>query len=313
MARSTKRTTKSRSSKRSTTKKIDLYQELTDRIIEKIKEGVKPWQPRWSGYGLAKNFATGNEYSGINFFILNLLSPHPIPYYMTYKQAKEKGGQVKKGSKAERVYFYTSYYKDEDGKNMSESEGQKIHAEGGKVNRIAFLKHYNVFNVADIEGIEVEAPEKMLTQHERITACEAVIKGYKNGPKHITTDPDSAFYLPKTDEVNLPKLERFKTPEGFYLTMFHELTHSTGHESRLSREGVTEPVKFKSERYAREELIAEMGAAFLAGHAGIGSEDVEDQNAAYLSSWLGVLENDTTLIFKAAADAQKAVNVILGK
>jgi antirestriction protein ArdC len=313
MARSTKRTTKARSSKRSTAKKIDIHQELTDRIIEKIKEGVKPWQPRWSGYGLAKNFATGNEYSGINFFILNLLSPHPIPYYMTYKQAKEKGGQVKKGSKAERIYFYTSYYKDENGQNMSESEGQKIHAEGGKVNRIAFLKHYNVFNVADIEGIEVEAPEKMLTQHERITACEAVIKGYKNGPKHTTTDPDSAFYLPKTDEVNLPKLERFKTPEGFYLTMFHELTHSTGHESRLSREGVTEPVKFKSERYAREELIAEMGAAFLAGHAGIGGEDVEDQNAAYLSSWLGVLENDTTLIFKAAADAQKAVNVILGK
>jgi antirestriction protein ArdC len=312
MARSTKRTTKARSSKRSTAKKIDIHQELTDRIIEKIKEGVKPWQPRWSGYGLANNFATGNEYSGINFFILNLLSPHPIPYYLTYKQAKEKGGQVKKGSKAERVYFYTSYYKDEDGKNMSESEGQKIHAEGGKVNRIAFLKHYNVFNVADIEGIEVEAPEKMLTQHERITACEAVIKGYKNGPKHITKDPDSAFYLPKSDEVNLPQLERFKTPEGFYLTMFHELAHSTGHESRLSREGVTEPVKFKSERYAREELIAEMGAAFLAGHAGIGGEDVEVQNAAYLSSWLGVLENDTTLIFKAAAEAQKAVNRILG-
>jgi len=311
MARSTKNN-KGRSTKRSTTKK-DPYQELTDRIVEKIKEGVKPWQPRWSGYGLAKNFVTGNEYSGINFFILNLLSPHPIPYYMTYKQAKEQGGQVKKGSKAERVYFYKSYYKDKDGKNMSESEGQEAHANGGDVERIAFLKYYHVFNVADIEGIEIETPEKMLTEHERIEACEAVIKGYKNGPKHITEDPDSAFYKPSTDEVNLPQLERFKSVEGFYLTMYHELCHSTGHESRLSREGITKPSQFRSERYAREELVAEMGAAYLAGHVGIGGEDVEDQNAAYLGGWLTVLENDTTLIFKAAAEAQKAVNLILGK
>lgn len=315
MARSTKRTTKARSTKRSTTKKpkVDIYQELTDRIIEKIKEGAKPWQSRWSGYGLAKNYATGHEYTGINFFILNLLSPHPIPYFMSYKQAKEQGGQVKKGAKSERIYFYTSYYKDKDGKNLSESEGQQIQAEGGEVNRIAFLKYYHVFNVEDIEGIEVETPEAMLTEHERLEACEAVIKGYKNGPKHITEDPNSAFYKPSTDEVNLPQLERFKSVEGFYLTMFHELCHSTGHADRLNREGITKPAKFRSERYAREELVAEMGAAFLAGHVGIGGEDVEDQNAAYLGGWLSVLENDTTLIFKAAAEAQKAVNRILGQ
>ena len=170
--------------------------------------------------------------------------------------AKEKGGQVKKGAKAERVYFYTSYYKDENGNRLNENEGQQREAAGDQVKRIQFLKFYHVFNVADIDGIQIEAPEGMLTPHERIAACEAVIKGYKNGPKHITESPDSAFYKPKTDEVNLPQLERFKTPEGYYMTMFHELTHSTGHESRLNRDGITKPVKFKSERYAREELVA---------------------------------------------------------
>ena len=111
----------------------------------------------------------------------------------------------------------------------------------------------------------------------------------------------------------MPQLERFNTPEGYYLTMFHELTHSTGHASRLNRDGIVKPNAFRSKPYAKEELVAELGAAFLAGHVGIGGEEAEDQNAAYLGGWLSVLENDTKLIFRAAAEAQRAVDYILGK
>lgn len=311
MARSTKKNN-TRSTKRSKTK-TDPYQELTDRIVEKIKQGVKPWQPRWKGYGLAKNMATDHIYTGINAFILNLLTPHPIPYYMSYKQAKEQGGQVKKGAKAERVYFYKSYYKDENGSNISQAEGERREQEGGNVERIQFLKFYHVFNIEDIEGVEVDTPEHLLNPNETIEACEAVIKGYQNGPEHVKEDGNRAYYMPSKDLINLPELERFNSSEDYYLTMFHELAHSTGHAKRLNRDGITKPNEFRSQPYAKEELIAELGAAFLAGHAGIGGEDAEDQNASYLGGWLSVLENDTKLIFRAAAEAQRAVDHILDK
>lgn len=292
--------------------KRDIYQELTDRIIAKLEAGVKPWQPNWSRYGLARNARTGHIYTGINAFILNLFCEHPIPYYMSFKQAKAMGGKIKKGAKAERVYFYKSYYKDESGKNINAEQAQTINEMGGETQRIAFLKFYHVFNVADVEGVEVETPEITLTPHERIAACEAVVAGYQNSPELVHENADQAYYAPSSDKLNMPQLEQFKTPEAYYLTLFHEMTHSTGHESRLNREGITKPAKFKSERYSREELIAEMGAAFLAGHTGIDGDDEIDNSAAYLEGWLKVLKEDNKLIFKAAADAQKAVNYILG-
>jgi antirestriction protein ArdC len=295
------------------TQKIDIYQELTDRIIRKIEAGVKPWQPTWSRYGLARNAATGHIYSGVNAFILNLFCEHPIPYYMSFKQAKAMGGNIRKGAKAERVYFYKSYYKDESGKNINAEQAQAINEMGGETQRIAFLKFYHVFNIADVEGVEVETPEITLTPHERIAACEAVVEGYQNAPELVHENADQAYYSPSSDKLNMPQLEQFKTPEAYYLTLFHEMTHSTGHESRLNREGITKPAKFKSERYSREELIAEMGAAFLAGHTGIDGDDEIDNSAAYLEGWLKVLKEDNKLIFKAAADAQKAVDHILGK
>ena len=292
--------------------KTDIYQELTDRIIKKLEAGVKPWQPNWSRYGLARNAANNHIYTGINAFILNLFCEHPIPYYMSFKQTKAMGGKIKKGAKAERVYFYSSYHKDESGKRISEEQAKALNGMGEETQHIRFLKFYYVFNIADVEGVKIDLPQVTLNQHEQIQACEQIISNYPNPPKYIFEDADRAYYAPSTDKLNMPKLEQFSTPEAYYLTYFHELTHSTGHTSRLNREGIVKPTKFKSERYSREELVAEMGAAFLAGHAGIcGNTEIEN-SAAYLQGWLKLLRDDKRLIFKAAADAQKAVNYILG-
>jgi antirestriction protein ArdC len=293
--------------------KRDIYQELTDRIIAKLEAGVKPWQATWSRYGLARNAATGHIYTGINAFILNLFCEHPIPYYMSFKQAKAMGGKIKKGATAERVYFYTSYHKDEQGKRISDEQAEALRGVGEETQRVQFLKFYYVFNIEDVEGVEIETPEITLTPHEQIAACEQVISNYPNAPEYVFEDADRAYYAPEADKLNMPKLEQFQTPEAYYMTFFHELTHSTGHASRLNREGIVKPAKFKSERYSREELIAEMGAAFLAGYVGICGETELENSAAYLDGWLKVLKEDNKLIFKAAADAQKAANHILGQ
>lgn len=292
--------------------KTDIYQELTDRIIKKLEAGVKPWQPNWSRYGLARNASTNHIYTGINAFILNLFCEHPIPYYMSFKQTKAMGGKIKKGAKAERVYFYTSYHKDADGKRISEEQANSLNGMGEETQHIQFLKFYYVFNIADIEGVEIDLPQVTLTKHEQIEACEQIISGFANAPEYVFEDADRAYYAPEPDKLNMPKLEQFKTVEAYYLTYFHELTHSTGHQSRLNREGIVKPAKFKSDRYSREELVAEIGAAFLAGHTGIAGEEEIENSAAYLQGWLKALQADKKLIFKAAADAQKAVNYILG-
>ena len=295
-----------------TTKK-DIYQELTDRIIAKLEAGVKPWQPNWSRYGLARNAATGHIYTGINAFILNLFCAHPIPYYMSFKQAKAMGGKITKGATAERVYFYTSYHKDKQGKRINEEQAEALNGMGVETQKIHVLKYYNIFNINDVEGVEIDLPEIKLTPHERIENCEQIISNYPNAPEFVFEDADRAYYAPEVDKLNMPRLEQFHTPEAYYLTFFHELTHSTGHASRLNREGIVKPAKFKSERYSREELVAELGAAFLAAYAGICGETEIENSAAYLDGWLKVLKEDKKLIFKAAADAQKAVNHILGQ
>ncbi len=293
--------------------KTGIYQELTDRIIQKLEAGVKPWQPNWSRYGLARNAPTNHIYTGINAFILNLFCEHLIPYYMSFKQAKAMGGKIRKGAKAERVYFYTSYHKDENGKRINEEQAKALNGMGEETQKIQFLKFYYVFNIEDVEGVEIDLPEVTLTQHEQIAACEAIINSYPNAPKYVFEDADRAYYAPESDQLNMPKLEQFDSPEAYYLTYFHELTHSTGHQSRLNREGIVKPAKFKSDRYSREELVAEMGAAFLAGYTGIDEENEIENSAAYLQGWLKVLKADKKLIFKASADAQKAVNYILGQ
>lgn len=298
--------------KNSRTQKRDLYQEVTNKMVALLEKGVAPWRCTWNRYGLARNFATGHIYTGINAFLMNL-TPHPIPYFMSFKQAKAKGGKIRKGAKSEMVFFYKPLFKDKDENFIAPDKAVALKGMGEEVQVIPMLKYFNVFNIADVEGIEIDIPEVELKEHERIEECERIIKSVPNAPEYVFEDANRAYYSPHSDKLNMPDIAQFETAEDYYCTFFHELTHATGHQSRLNREGITELNPFGSPEYSREELIAEMGASFLSAQVGINYDELTENSAAYLQGWLKVLKADKKLVFKAAAEAQKAADYILGK
>ncbi len=297
--------------KKSTAVKRDLYQEVTDKMITLLEKGVTPWRCTWNKYGLARNYASGHIYRGINAFLMNL-TPHPIPYFMSFKQAKSKGGKIRKGAKSEMVFFYKPLFKDKDDNFIKADEAVNLKGRGEEVRIIPMLRFYRVFNIEDIEGIEIDIPEVELKEHERIEKCEAIIKDMPNPPKFVFENANQAYYAPGEDKINMPAIGQFETAEEYYCTLFHESTHSTGHPIRLNREGITALNPFGSPGYSQEELTAEMGAAFLSAQVGINYDEITENSAAYLQGWLSVLKADKKLIFKAAAEAQKAVDYILG-
>lgn len=286
----------------------DMYEVITNRIIEQLEKGTLPWLKTWSSYGLAKNYVSGKTYKGINMLMMNFFSPHSVPYYLTYKQAQELGGNVKKGAKAEQVIYFNMVFKDSNDNTISKESANTL--DGVKV--IKFLKYYNVFNVADIEGIEFKIDDLQLHDNEKIERCEQVINGYPSHPLYEEKDKGRAYYSPMEDYINMPPIEQHHNSEAYYATFFHEVVHSTGHAKRLNREGIAQFDKFGSERYTMEELIAELGASFLCGITGIDREPIIENSAAYIQGWLGKLKGDKQFIFKAAAEAQKAVDFIIG-
>lgn len=276
--------------------KSDVYQIITDRIIELLENGVAPWRKPWSCGKAPTNLVSGKEYQGINTFLL-AHSAWNSPYWLTFKQAQDRGGHVRKGEKGTPVIFWTIYEKEDE----SAEDGKK---------RLPVLRYYTVFNAEQCDGIETppsNVPE--WPEHDRIEKAEAIQLAMPNRPT-VTYGGGRAFYRPSTDTVTVPELKRFEKPEEFYSTLFHELAHATGHESRLNREGVVGRHYFGDKDYSREELIAEMTAAFLCGHCGIENSTLEN-SAAYLQSWIKVLRGDKKLAITAAAHAQKAANYIL--
>lgn len=278
--------------------KSDVYQIITDRIVEMLENGVAPWRKPWN-YGIdggPRNLVSKKHYQGINAFLL-ACSPHTSPFWMTFKQAKDMGGNVRKGEKGTPVIFWKIYEKEDE----SAEDGKK---------RLPVLRYYTVFNADQCEGIK--APKDDLSEwpeHERIERAEAIQLAMPNRPA-VTYGGGRAFYRPSTDTVTVPELKRFENPEEFYSTLFHELAHSTGHQSRLNRDGVTGFNFFGDKDYSKEELIAEMTAAFLCGHCGIESATLEN-SAAYLQGWIKTLKGDKKLAITAAAHAQKAANYVL--
>jgi antirestriction protein ArdC len=294
----------------SRTTKRDLYREITDKLVAIIEQGVNPWHRTWSQYGPARNYVSGRMYTGINFILMNC-APFPIPYFMSFKQIKENGGHVRKGAKGQMVIYFNVYFKDAENRKISKEDARARAQKGEAVQVLKFIKYYTVFNVADIEGIQFEFPEVKLQQHEKIQRCERIYEQMPQHPEILNVKADHAYYHPEHDFINMPEIGQFETPEHYYATLFHELTHSTGHASRLNREGVTKPGTFGSAQYSREEIIAEIGASFLCAQAQIDNKSLNDNNAAYLAGWLKVLKEDSTFIFTAAAEAQKAADYIL--
>ena len=270
-----------------------IYQIVTEQIIEQLESGVAPWQKPWATQ-TPKNLVSGRAYHGINVF---LLTSHGCgsPYWLTYKQASERGGHVRKGEHGSRVVFWKI-----DKHETEAADGQTV------ARTSAILRYYTVFNVEQCEGVAAPGPDKAINPIEE---CEGIVAGMPNRPA-ITQDA-RAWYRPSTDTVGMPARNAFDSAEAYYSTLFHELTHSTGHPSRIGREGIEKLNTFGSETYSKEELIAEMGAAMLAGVAGIERKTLAN-SASYLKSWINVLKSDSRMVVFAASQAQKAADYIQG-
>ena len=283
----------------------DPYQLVTDTILAHLERGVVPWRCPWNRTtGRPRNFHTGRDYQGVNVLLLGLLH-FPSPWWMTIRQANERGGCVRKGEHGAIVMKFGRYDRAE--KNGDGTEDKKT---------TLFLKSYRVFNATQIDGIEFPPVETgpQLDPKQRIQRAEQIVAQMPKPPKISEGRTTRASYRRSTDTIEMPEFGRFDSPEEFHLTLFHELIHSTGHESRLSRKGVTESDGFGGKTYSQEELVAEMGAAFLGMEAGI-VRDQHEQSAAYLQAWLDTLrvQEHRRWIVQAANHAGRAADFVLGR
>lgn len=283
---------------------VDVYGAVTEQIVAMLDAGVVPWRSpivSRSKAGWPKNLVSGKEYRGVNVFLLAFTAwtkGYESAEWLTFNQAKELGGGVRKGERSSMVVFWKSY--------------ETTDKETGEPVTVPVLRYYNLFNVEQCDGvtgtpIEAVEPPAAFTP---IESAERIAQGYTDGPnlQHVGSQ---AFYLPAADTVRMPKPFRFVSPEEYYCVLFHEQAHSTGHSKRLNRKLDTAPAPFGSPDYGREELVAEMAAAFLCGDAGIIPVTVEN-SAAYIGNWIKTLQGDKRLAIAAAGAAQKAADWIRG-
>jgi antirestriction protein ArdC/nucleoside-triphosphatase THEP1 len=306
----------------------EIYDMVTQRMIDLIKDANKgDYKRAWKeeGYLIPYNFVSKKAYRGVNVVMLSpLFGLLDNPYFLTFNQIQEKGGKIRKGSHGHKVVYFSSFNKE-----YSDAEIERLNEkiidnklEKGDEKTIFFLKYYNVFNGADIEGIDFDLDNFSLQgkvvnnemetgNNEKIEIAEAIVKNYPKPQPEIKFTGSRAFYQPANDFLSMPDISKFKTSQDFYRTYFHELSHSTGHESRLKRGLANE---FGSPEYAFEELIAEFGAVFLSAQAGI-MFYTNKNHAGYLKGWNEVLlpnlENDNRFLMKASSQAQKASDYIL--
>jgi len=289
----------------------DVYQRITDEVIAHLEKGEVIWRKGWSSLGMPKNIATGRMYQGWNMFLLNfitMIKSYKTPFFLTYKQAENMGGSIRKGQKGYPVVWWALV---ETKKNKACNESEQEEEQPISATQYRVPKLHIVFNIDQTQGIEFPKAEACLRSHSsKINACEEVINNMPQRPD-IRFGGDRAYYHPTEDFIKLPEVERFYSVENYYAVLFHELAHSTGHESRLNRKELMETDGFAGENYSREELTAELTASFLCGICGIGQVTIEN-SAAYIRSWLDELKNDKRLILKAATQAQAAADFILG-
>ena len=269
----------------------DFYQTITNQIIQALEAGIQPWVCPWDrtqATGLPINASTHQPYQGMNIMLLWMSAAErnfSSPYWLTFKQAKDLGGKVRKGEKGTTIFFYSMV--------------QKKGVENEKEEVYPMLKTYTVFNLDQIDDFSLEQDEKNAPRHE-IELLEEVEAFIEATQAKITYGGQKAFFRPSTDIVVIPDRARFHSTADLYATIMHELMHWSGHKSRLDRDmkGV-----FGSKDYAQEELVAELGSAFLMATFGVVGEV---QHKSYIASWLEALRNDKRYIFKAAAQASKA-------
>lgn len=279
---------------------INVYELVTNRIIEQLENNIIPWEKPWSGtIDGAFNRVSKKPYSILNQMLLKYNGE-----YATFKQWQELGGHIRKAEKSEIIVFWKMYPIKE-----KQDDGTEI------IKTIPLLKYINVFHISQVDGVE---PLKQKVTHdiEPIDKAEKILNDYWNR-ENITIEHvkgDKAFYSPMFDKIQLPLFEQFKQSEEYYSTAFHESIHSTMKTSRCNRQEDRKgkAVSFGSEEYSKEELVAEVGSAQLMNMVGIETTKSFRNSTAYIQSWLKVLRNDNKFIVSASSKAEKAVNYILG-
>ena len=273
---------------------MDIYAEVTNRIINQMEQGIIPWQKPWIASGNAISHVTGHSYSLLNQMLLGRPGE-----YVTFAQCQKEGGKIKKGEKSSMVVFW----------KFIEQEDEETHEK----KQVPFLRYFNVFHIDQCEGLKAKHQKELPNAANADEAADAIIHDYceRSGVKLQHQEGDRAFYRPSTDSITLPLLAQFSETAEYYSTAFHELTHSTGHASRLNR--LEKTAFFGTEAYSKEELIAEIGAAALVNHAKLETSSSFRNSAAYVQNWLKVLKDDKRFIVSAAGKAEKAVALILGQ
>jgi antirestriction protein ArdC len=278
---------------------VNVYEIITDRIIKQLESGVAPWRKPWSAK-LPVNLMSQKPYRGLN--VLTLASQgYPSRFWLTFNQANKLGGKIRKGEKSSPVIYW----------NIGEEREYTTRDGQTRTSKPFLLRYSNVFNLSQTEGINLTASALQEARtNNPIEDCEQIVATMPNRPAFEQSD--KAWYAPGRDVVGMPSIGLFRSSEEYYSTFFHELTHSTGHASRIGRDGFESIQSFGSESYCREELVAEMGAAMLCGVTGIENRTIKN-SVAYLRTWIERLKSDSRLIVTAASAAQKAADYILGK
>jgi len=276
-----------------------VYKIITDRIISLLKKGTVPWHQTWKDPQEAnpfpQNFLSKKRYRGINVFIL-ASTGYSSPYWLTFNQAKSLGAKIRKGEHG----FPCIFWKWLDAKDDDEITEKKI----------PLLRYYTVFNIEQCKGIKIPEENKTF-EWNPIEKFEKIIEDMSNPPT-IIDEAKRPYFHAEFDIIRLPNKELFESAEEYYCVLAHEIIHSTGHADRLGRDSIIDRCPYGSTNYSKEELIAEMGAAFLCGYAGIANKTIKN-SAAYISGWLQAFNNDPKMVIIAASQAQKAVDYILGK
>ena len=287
--------------------KFDLYETVTQRIINALEHGTKPWRRPWNmkeGEAVYPyNAATKRRYSGINVMLL-WSTGYTSNGWMTFKQAKALGGSVRKGEKASIIVYWNKV----ESRTETDSEGNP--------KTYFLLRYYNVFNVEQIDGLPEsyapldDAEHDDLLESEKLEGVDSLVEALRqNAGLKLTHGGNSAHYSPVSDSVAVPERKQFHDAESYAATLLHELVHWSGGKPRLGREWLQSFEKFGDENYAKEELVAEIGSAFLCANFGIDPE--KTQHESYVAAWLKVLKNDKRLILKAARLAQEAADYLL--
>lgn len=278
---------------------LDIYAEITNRVIAALEGGSAPWRKPWTGGNSGCiSYSTGRQYSLLNCLLLGNVSGE----YITFKQAQLAGGHVRKGEKSKMVVFWKPF--------------ETIDEETGEITKHFYLRHYSVFHLSQVESVKPRwavSVTQPVSDLEPDAAAEAIVQDYitRSGVILRITQSDRAFYQPSLDTVTVPELCQYQKQEEYYSTLFHEIVHSSGHHSRLNR--LSDTAAFGSHEYSKEELVAELGSAFLVNHCGLESEASFSNSAAYIEGWLKALKDDKRLIVSAAGAAEKAVNLILNR